>query len=271
MHLVHHSVSPKFFMHFFLLLFACIPQFSRAKVLIIHDELPQMEVLTNFLMAKGNLKVEIVEQDKLPQDLSSYQAVIVYIHHKLFESTELAIIEYAKSGGRLVLLHHSISSGKAANNFYFDFLGIQLDGLKKSKFPVELGAGYGWVAPITLTMVNLNPMHYITNFNIDWDAEIVYTSSDWPSAERKYPAITLEHTEVYMNHKFTDGREKTVLIGFKFYDERNKKLFLQDRAAWIKKTGKGEVVYFMPGHSKLDYENKNISQWVLNAVMWENN
>ena len=79
----------------------------------------------------------------------------------------------------------------------------------------------------------------------------------------------MEHTEVYMNHKFTDGREKTILMGFKFFDERNQKLFVQDRAGWIKKTGKGQVVYFMPGHSKLDYENKNVSQWVLNAVMWE--
>ena len=38
--------------------------------------------------------------------------------------------------------------------------------------------------------------------------------------------------------------------------KRNQKLFVQDRAGWIKKTGKGQVVYFMPGHSKLDYENK---------------
>ena len=252
---------------FCLLSFISKPAF--AKILIIQDELPQMKVLADYLKSNGDLLVEIVDQDHIPATLSGYKAVIVYIHKKLFEPTEVAIIDYARKGGRLVVLHHSISSGKANNKYYFDFLGIQLDEGKKSKFPVEPGAGYGWVDPITLTMVNLNPNHYIANHKIDWNEKIEYTPSDWPSVEKEYPAIILEHTEVYMNHKYTDGREKTVLMGFKFFDERNKKLFVQDRAAWIKKTEKGEVVYFMPGHSSLDYENRNVSQWVLNAVMWE--
>ena len=70
-------------------------------------------------------------------------------------------------------------------------------------------------------------------------------------------------------HKFRDGREKTVLFGFKFFDDRNGQLFMQDRAGWFKKYGKGEVVYFMPGHSASDFENANISQMILNAINWE--
>lgn len=244
----------------------CAPVFST--VLIIEDELPQMEVLAEFL-ENGNVTVDIVDQDHLPEHLHSYQAVIVYIHKKLFEPTELAIIEYAQNGGRLILLHHSISSGKAENKYYFDFLGVQLDQPKKSRYPVEPGGGYGWVAPISMTLVNLNPDHYITNHNVEWDQKIMYQPSDWPSVEKEYPAFQLDSTEVYMNHKYTDGREKTVLVGFRFFDERNKKLFVQDRAAWIKRTGKGQVIYFMPGHSKLEYRNRNISQWVLNAVLWD--
>lgn len=243
---------------------------ATANVLIIQDEKPQMDVLADFIKTNGNLKVEIVDQKNLPENISSYQAVIVYIHGKMFEPTEVAIIDYAKKGGRLVILHHSISSGKANNKYYFDFLGIQLDDGKKSKYPVEPGAGYGWVDPITMTMVNLNPNHYITNHNVDWNETVEYMSSDWPNVEKTYPSFTLHHTEAYMNHKYTDGREKTVLVGMKFLDERNGKLFMQDRAAWIKDAGKGKIVYFMPGHSDLDYQNKNVSQWVLNAVVWEN-
>lgn len=248
----------------------CINSSTRAKVLIIEDELPQMEVLAEYLKANGNIESEIVNQENLPNDFSLYQAVIVYIHGKMFEPTEVAIIDYTKKGGRLVILHHSISSGKAKNKYYFDFMGIQLDEPTKSKYPVEPGAGYGWVDPITMTMVNLNPKHYITNHNIDWNETADYISSDWPGIKKTYPAIVLHHTEAYMNHKYTDGREKTVLVGMKFLDERNGKLFQQDRAVWVKQSGKGHIVYFMPGHSELDYQNKNISQWVLNAVVWEN-
>lgn len=71
-----------------------------------------------------------------------------------------------------------------------------------------------------------------------------------------------------MNHKFTDGREKIVLCGIKFYDERNGQLFTQDRAAWIKKQGDGYIIYFLPGHVTSDYENQNVCQMVLNAINW---
>jgi len=48
--------------------------------------------------------------------------------------------------------------------------------------------------------------------------------------ESLYPSLSLHESEVYMNHKFTDGREKTVLMGFRFLDERNDQMFMQDRA-----------------------------------------
>jgi hypothetical protein len=252
----------------FVIFIFVFPNIYAQKVLIIQDELPQMTVLEKFLIEKGKIDVQIVDQETLPANLSVFNAVIVYLHKKLFEPTELAIIDYTKNGGYLILLHHSISSGKAENKYYFDFLGIKLDNPKQSKDPVEPGGGYGWVHPITMTLVNLNKNHYITSNNIDWDTTIDYKPSDRPSVEDKYPAIVLDNTEVYMNHKFTDGREKTVLIGLYFFDKRNDKYFVQDRVAWIKEQGKGKIFYLMPGHSKEEFENENISQLVLNAVVW---
>ena len=37
-----------------------------------------------------------------------------------------------------------------------------------------------------------------------------------------------------MNHHFTDGRRKTVLLGFEYRDDRNGVLFMQDREGWLK-------------------------------------
>lgn len=238
------------------------------QVLIVHDELQQMLVLANILSEKGGFDVTIVDQSTLPENWSGYRAVIGYIHRVLEVPTEKAFIAYAENGGRYIALHHSISSKKAGNEFYFDFLGIQLDSPKSAKHPVIPGEGYGWREEVTLTLVNLNPGHYITSHEVDWGEAVPYTSSDQPSVEAMYPSIDLHESEVYMNHKFTDGREKTVLCGFRFLDDRNDQLFMQDRAAWLKPHGDGDIVYFMAGHAASDFENRNFSQMIINAINW---
>jgi hypothetical protein len=252
------------------LLFAIIPSTfvpgsassGASKVLIIQDELPQMKVLSKFLREKGKLSVTITDQTSFPQDLSVYNGVIVFIHRNLNENTEKSIITYTKNGGKLICLHHSISSAKAKNMFYFKFLGIQLD-----KGPMEKG-GYKWKQS-SWSLVNLNPQQYITKTDVKWNEKINYAPSDHPSSEREYPCIVLkDDSEVFINHKFTDGRQKTVLCGIVYHDKDSDKTYMQDRGAWIKKQGKGTIIYFMPGHTASDYENKNISQMILNAIRW---
>lgn len=255
------------------LLFAAQNPRAQDKVLVIQDEMPQMEVLAAFLQDTGNLTVDIVDQAHLPADMSGYRAVLGFIHGKLEEVTEKAIIGYTQAGGKYICLHHSISSGKAQNEFYFDFLGIQLDHPEFSSHPVKPGEGYGWFHDgengTTFILVNLNSQHYITSHNIDWGLPVSYTSSDGPAAAGNYPSISLPKTEVYMNHKFTDGREKTVLCGIKYHDPRNGELFMQDRAVWLKPYGEGTITYIMPGHAPEDYENPNIAQMILNAIVWQ--
>ena len=232
-------------------------------VLIIQDERPQMDVLAKFLTEKSRLLVTIVDQQSVPKQLSGYKAVIVFIHRELHEQTERAIINYTKAGGRLICLHHSISSRKAENKFYFDFLGMQL-----KKGTMENG-GYAWKAS-SWTLVNLNTKHYITNHNIEWKDQVTYSSSDQPAVEKSYPCIDLkDDSEVFVNHRFTDGREKTVLCGLIYTDKATGKKYMQDRGAWIKNRGKGTIVYLIPGHCVSDYQNQNIARMVLNAVNWQ--
>jgi hypothetical protein len=237
------------------------------KILIIQDELAQMEVLSSFLIEKqDNLEIDVVDQDHLPGKLSKYDAIILYIHLKLFESTENEVINYTKNGGRLILLHHSISSGKANNINFFPFLGIQLDGTENSSDPELPGEDYAWIEGVTFTLVNLNPDHYITSHNVEWGEFIPYTPSDIQPPNSEYPSISLPDSEVYINHKFTDGDEKIILMGLKFYDLRNDQLFMQDRASWYKKADNGDIFYFMPGHSSLEFENPDFSNMILNAI-----
>jgi hypothetical protein len=256
----------------FIFLLICFCQFTikseaQSKVLIIQDELPQMEVLSDFIANNGvNIDIQIVDQDNLPGSMSEYDAVIVYIHGTLFEKTENSIIEYTNLGGRFICLHHSISSGKAKNKNYFPFLGIRLDGTDNSTDAELPGEGYAWVQPVTLTIVNLNDRHYVTNHKIDWGEEINYKPSDMSIKMQEFPSISFQESEVYLNHKFTDGKDKTILLGLKYLDTRNTELFMQDRAGWYKKAGNGEIFYLMPGHTSIDFQNFNYAQMILNAI-----
>ena len=242
---------------------------AQKQVLIIQDELPQMEVLADYLSSNSDdLEIQVVGQDQLPASMSAYDAVIVYIHRTLFEKTENRIIEYTNRGGRLICLHHSISSGKAGNRDYFNFLGIRLDGTEHPEDAELPGTGYAWVEPVTLTIVNLNERHYVTNHKINWGEAIEYQPSDLFTHRKSFPSISFPGSEVYLNHKFTDGREKTILLGLKYLDTRNNELFMQDRAGWYKKAGKGDIFYFMPGHSSRDFQHSNFSQMILNALQF---
>jgi hypothetical protein len=246
-----------------------VPAANAQQVLIVMDEREQMEALAGYLRDRGGIRSTIVDQQSAPGDWSRFDAVIGYVHGALRESTELKIIDYTKNGGRFVCLHHMISSGKAANRYYFDFLGVRLPETDKAREPAQPGGHYSWRHDIDLTVVNLNPGHYITTNGVSWPERTAYRPSDSPSAEGEYPAFTLSDAEVYANVQFSDGHEKTVLLGFKYLEDRNGALFMQDREGWLKPSGNGWIVYLQMGHSTHEFEHPAVAQMVLNAVTWK--
>ena len=102
------------------------PTFAAGQVLIVPDEFPAMEHIAAKLKSEENISSKLVWQTNLPPDLSLFPAVIVYIHKDLKPAAEKAFIEYTQAGGKLVVLHHSISSGKRKNKDWFNFLGVTL-------------------------------------------------------------------------------------------------------------------------------------------------
>lgn len=243
------------------------------RVLLIHDGARVVEPLVAELKARGQLDVTLADQAHLPENWTEFRAVIGYIHNRLLEPTELAIIDYTKRGGRFVALHHMISSAKAENRYYFDFLGVRLDHPKSAREVVDPGKGYGWYTAgdrgVEVALVNLHPQHFIVSNGVQWSSRVRYQSSDWLTAEGEYPAIVLPKAEAYMNHKFTDGREKTVLCGMKYTDPRTRVVFEQDRAVWFKRSGAGRIFYFQPGHFREEYQDSNVAQMILNAILWD--
>jgi hypothetical protein len=221
-------------------------------VLIVADEIPAMEALGKQLEARGKTPSEIVTQDKLPDSLAAYPAVLVYIHKALTEKAENAFLDYAEAGGKLILLHHSISSGKRPdkNKRWFPALGIQVpEG--------DLAAGgYKYFDDAEWDIVNLAPKNPITSKDVSYPAKLEHDG-------KQLPAYHPKATEVYLNHVLTGPR--TPLLGM-HYVHKDGKVYDQDTVAWLKTLGKGKVYYFMPGHHGVDFENPIYAQILTNAV-----
>jgi hypothetical protein len=161
----------------------------------------------------------------------------------------------------LILLHHSISSGKRKNAHWFEFLGVSLP-------TGDLGqGGYKWIEGVNFTVVNLNPSHFIMSHGVSYLTNFVYASTNATVPDGGLPGFSLPNSEVYLNHVLNGPR--TLLMGLRYVDPNTGKEYLQDTAGWVKSTGKGTVIYLMPGHRKEDFENPTYSRIVLNAVIYK--
>jgi len=207
-----------------------------------------MEILAERLKRDEGISSKIVTQDEMPADLGKYSAVVVYVHKKLADAPAKAMVDYTSAGGKLVALHHSISSGKRENKHWFPFLGVELP-----KGDVEQG-GYQWTEGVTLQIVNLAPKHFITTHKVSYD--------------KQGPSFTLEHSEVYLNHVLSGG-SRTTLLGLKYTDAKTGKTWAQDTAGWLKPSGKGWIVYLMPGHRVEEFRHPAYSRIVMNAVIFK--
>ena len=233
---------------------ACLA--ARAEVLIVADEFPAMEVLAKRLTSEENVFSQLVEQTKLPAKLDQFAAVVVYIHKDLAAAAEEAFIRYAEAGGRLVLLHHSISSGKRKNRDWFKFLGVELpeDSLEQG--------GYKWIEGVQVQWINLAPDHYVMTNKISFPETQAIAS---PSGVlRVHPSFELVNTEVYLNHVLNGSH--TLLMGLHYSDATTHQTWNQSTAGWLRPAGKGWIAYFMPGHTLHDFENPVYGRIVLNAI-----
>jgi len=234
------------------------------KVLIVYDEKPQMDILAKRLQSEGFGADFVSTKETLPA-MSAYHAVIVFIHRAIPTEVAKAVADYTKAGGRTVALHHTISSGKVKTPIWLEFLGIEL----LLKQPVGEG-GYAWEEGVLLRLVNLAPGHYITTHNVSYPTKAEYKRSDVDEPAQTRDCVDFPDSEVYINHRFIDGKEKTILCGFICRAPKlGDKTWMQDRGGWLKKSGKGWIFYFMPGHSNRDMENPVLQQVIVNCLTWK--
>jgi Trehalose utilisation len=230
---------------------ACVPGVAATDVLMVADEIPAMEVLSKQLKTRIGVTSTITGQDKMPADLAAYRAVMVYIHKSISPASEEAFIHYAQDGGKLFLLHHSISSGKRENKQWFPFLDISLPNKPYAE------GGYKYFDPADFDVVNLAPGNFITSHDVMFSDKVMFDGKETPS-------FAVKDTEVYLNHVFSGPR--TTLLGIKYTDKTTSKVYEQPTAGWYRPSGHGTVFYFMVGHKASDYDNPVYAQILANAV-----
>lgn len=234
---------------------------ARADVLMVADEFPAMQILAAKLKAEEHLESKIISQKELPARLSDYSAVIVYIHKALDPAPERAFIKYAQEGGKLIVLHHSISSGKRTNDLWLSFLGVSLPTGDVTN------GGYKWVEPATIDVVNLNPAHFITTHKVQYPSKLEFSTPSAGRESNSLPGFQLPDSEAYLNQVHTGPH--TLLLGLSYRYPVSGVLYQQTTAGWLKQVEKGMVIYLMPGHRKEDFEDSTYSRIVLNAVIFQ--
>ncbi len=242
----------------FVLLICAASRLSAQEILMVADEFPAMEVLAKGLKTQEGLTSKIIAQTDMPSDLSGFQAVVVYIHKDLNAGSEEAFIQYAKNGGKLIVLHHSISSGKRKNKDWFSFLGLELPKAE------EAAPAYEYIDDMNMDIVNLAPGHFITTHKVIYPEKIEY-QPEGVSKPKNLPGFNFPKTEVYLNHHLIIPR--TILLGFKFTDPEGKE-WMQDRSAWWMKAGKGSVFYSQAGHYAEDFAEPTYARILANAVIY---
>jgi hypothetical protein len=226
----------------------CVPALMAQDVLIVADEIPAMEVLAKQFQSRAKISSKIVRQTEMPDSLKAFKTVVVYIHKDINEGPEHAFLDYLNGGGKLMLVHHSISSGKRKNKDWLPAFEITLP---TSKFDE---GGYAYFEPATFDVINLAKGNFVTTH------DVVYTKK-----VDGLEAFTASDTEIYLNHQF-DG-PRTRLLGLKWTDPKSGRTYTQDTVGWQKKVGKGLAYYFMVGHKAADFDIPTYAQILTNALV----
>lgn len=239
---------------------------SKPAVLVLADAANELTTLARRLTAEG-YRIERADQRSVKTPFDRFQTVVVYVHQPLLPPVETGLIGYANRGGRLLVLHHAVASAKMANPKWLAFLGVSIAPRDAAKYPWYVSAD------ITYTMVDLAPGHFITTNGLTYTKKVEYASPDRRELRGTFPAFDLPHTELFHHQRFTDGKDKTILFGYRLdspypADAPSGLARMEDTAGWYKRTGKGLTFYLQPGHAEHDFDNANFAQIILNCLAW---
>lgn len=229
---------------------------------VVADEWEPLTGLQEFLGQLGHA-VEAFTDRPVSRSVNEFEAGVMYVHRAMDERLEQMLVEYVRSGGRLIALHHALASAKVHNPSWMKLAGLHIEPRDARENAWRVIGG------VTHWLVNLCPGHYITTHKVEYDLSVEYTSSDKPSRPESFPALALPDTEVFVNQHFIGGRTRTVLFGSMCRDPEDGTLIMQDRGGWIRYAGAGVLIYLQPGHCAKDFAHPGFRQVLSNCLTWD--
>ena len=146
----------------FAALLLIVPLAAAPRIYLLHDEPGPMEQLAAYLEENGHATA-VEDQAEFRKHLSttSAEAIFMYVHGDLAPDITGYLIRYAETGGRLIILHHGMASGKIRNPRWLGFLGVSIlpKDAKENAWAVLRG---------DYELVNLNPAHYVTTHKVEY-------------------------------------------------------------------------------------------------------
>src|SRR6201999_3246001 len=127
---------------------------------------------------------------------------------------ENAMLDYAEAGGKLIVLHHSISSGKRKNHRWLPALGVELPTGDFAQGAYKYFDDQEW------DIVDLAPQDPVTTHGVKWGNKVEYKDG------KTLPSYRPRPTEIYLNHVLVGPH--TLLLGLRYQLKDSGKLYLQD-------------------------------------------
>lgn len=235
---------------------------------------PQMERLKawldeNITQYKFKMSTQLFLWWKIKR--SNPACVIVYNKNLMGRLNVKAIKKYCAQGGKVITLHHNVSSMMLRRPEWLDFVQVYIKRGDDAEYPWSVIEGGD------LYLTNLQPNSEITTEGIEYDAEVpelnlredpskmVLTHELKGEAKTEYqerkkePAIEFKKSEYFINHVPLPNPQRTLLFGVYFKDPESGRMFISNNGGWKMPYKKGMIYYFMPGHAIHDYHQQYCS------------
>ncbi|MBD3351460.1 MAG: hypothetical protein GF364_08230 [Candidatus Lokiarchaeota archaeon] len=205
--------------------------------------------------------------------------IITYNKNLIRTKNINAIKEYCDKGGKLIALHHNVSSMMMRQPEWLEMMKVKIEKGEKAEYPWSVIEGGD------LYLTNLAPDSIITTNEIKYKDSVpainlpiepnkVVTTHELLTKDQKQeyhsrekePAILFNKSEYFINHVLLPEPERTLLFALYFIDEASGREFISNNGGWKMPFGQGTIYYLMPGHSVHDY-NDTYCKIIRNCIM----
>ncbi len=204
-------------------------------------------------------------------------AIFTYNKSLYKKKTVKNIIAFCEKGGKVIALHHNVSSVMLRRPEWLAFTDVDIKKGEKNPYPwsvieggdlfllqlnsedkIMKGVVLEGDAPELNQLAELQGLKPPENIHLEGDKRIV--SFEIPpeihaevDALPRAPALVFKKSEYFINLVLNPNPNRELLFAAYFEDPESGRRYFSANGAWKLPRGEGVLYYFMPGHSTWDF------------------